>query len=193
MRKILFSLLALGAATTVSLADGVLDKRLTPFDKERLAKLDATVASALAEARAGGSKEDVAILDAALAGKPLPLDGAYDPTGTWKCRTIKAGGSLPLTVYPWFTCRISDDGSGWQLDKLTGSQRTKGAFYTLSDTRLAYLGVLYYGHDAKPGSYGKDPKQDQVAVVERRGKNSLVLLFPAPHYESKLDILVMER
>jgi hypothetical protein len=192
MRKILFSLIALAAATSIAQADGVLDKRLTPLDKERLAKLDATVTSALAEARAGGSREDVAILDAALAGTPLPLAEGYDPNGAWKCRTIKAGGSLPLTVYPWFACRISEDGAGWQLEKLTGSQRTRGMFYTLSATRLAYLGSFYVNGET-PRAYGKDPKSDQVAVVERRGKNRLVFLFPAPYYESKLDILVMER
>ena len=192
MRKILYSLLAFTAATTIAHADGTLDKRLTSFDKERLAKFDATMAVAMAEARAGGSKEDVAILDAALAGTPLPLAEGYDPNGTWKCRTIKAGGTLPLTVYGWFKCRINDDGAGWQFDKVTGSQRSKGSFYTLSATRLAYLGALYY-HYEKPRSYGEDAKQNQVAVVERRGKNKLVLLFPSPQYESKLDILVMER
>ena len=192
MRKILFSLLALTTATSIANADGVLDKRLTPFDKERLAKLDANVSSAIAEARTGGSKEDVAILDDALAGKPLLLAEGYDPNGTWKCRTIKAGGTLPLTVYPWFACRISEDGAGWQLEKLTGSQRTKGMFYTLSATRLAYLGTFYVNGE-KPRGYSQDPKADQVAVVERRGKNKLVFLFPAPQYESKLDILVMER
>ena len=192
MRKILFSLLALTAATSIANADGVLDKRLTPFDKERLAKVEETVALALAEARAGGTQEDVTILDAALAGNALPLAEGYAPNGTWKCRTIKAGGTLPLTVYPWFACRISEDGAGWQMEKLTGSQRTKGMFYTLSATRLAYLGAGYVTGE-KPRVYGQDAKENQVAIVERRAKNKLVFLFPAPQYESKLDILVMER
>ena len=192
MRKILFSLLALTAATSIANADGVLDKRLTPFDKERLAKVEETVALALAEARAGGTQEDVTILDAALTGSALPLAEGYDPNGTWKCRTIKAGGTLPLTVYPWFACRISEDGAGWQMEKLTGSQRTKGMFYTLSATRLAYLGAGYVTGE-KPRVYGQDAKENQVAIVERRAKNKLVFLFPAPQYESKLDILVMER
>ncbi len=192
MRKILFSLIALASCASIASADGTLDKRLTPFDKQRLAKLDATVASAIAEARAGGSKADIAVLDSALAGKPLPLAEGYDPRGKWKCRTIKAGGSLPLTVYPWFACRIGEDGAGWQLEKLTGSQRTKGMFYTLSATRLAYLGASYVVGES-PRRYGQDANENQVAVVERRGSNRLVFLFPAPHYESKLDVLVMER
>ncbi len=192
MRKILFTLLALATVSSIAHADGVLDKRLTPFDKERLAKVDVNVMAALAEARAGGSKEDLAILDAALAGTPLPLAEGYDPKGNWKCRTIKAGGTLPLTVYPWFACRISEDGAGWQLEKRTGSQRTKGMFYTLSATRLAYLGAGYVNGET-PRIYGQDARENQVAIVERRGKNKLILLFPAPQYESKLDILVMER
>jgi hypothetical protein len=192
MRKMLFTLFPLAAAISIAHADGILDKQLTAFDKSRLAKLDATVTAALAEARKGGAAEDVTILDAALAGKPLPLAEGYDPTGSWKCRTIKAGGTLPLTVYPWFACRISEDGAGWRLEKLTGSQRTRGMFYTLSATRLAYLGAGYVVGD-KPRSYGEDPKENQVAIVERRSPNRLVFLLPEPQYESKLDILVMER
>lgn len=192
MRKILFSLLALLLAPAAAQADGELPKLLTPFDKTRLDQLDATVTSALAEARAGGSPEDRAILDAALAGTPLPLASGFDPNGNWKCRTIKLGGDPQLTVYPWFTCRISEDGAGWQLEKLTGSQRTRGLFYTLAETRLAYLGAGYVIGE-KPRRYGEDAKENQVAIAERRGKNRLILLFPAPQYESKLDILVLER
>lgn len=191
MRKILFILLALAAATVPAQADGALAKLLTPFDKQRLDAVDATVNSALAEARAGGSAQDVAVLDDALAGTPLDLAN-HDISGSWKCRTIKAGGTLPLTVYPWFACRITEDGAGTRLEKLTGSQRTTGAFYTLSETRLAYLGAGYVTGE-KPRRYGQDPKENQVAIVERRGRNKLVFLFPAPQYESKLDILVLER
>lgn len=192
MRKILFSLLALVLAASLAHADGELDKLLTPFDRERLAKFDATAAAAIAEARAGGSKEDVAVLDAALAGKPLPLAEGFDATGAWRCRTIKAGGTLPLTVYPWFACRISDDGAGWRLEKLTGSQRTTGRLYTLSATRLAYAGAGYVNGEA-PRKYRQDAREDQVAIVEQRARNKLVFMFPAPQYESKLDILLLER
>lgn len=196
MRKILFSLLALGLAASLApgpaAADGALPTLLTPFDKERLARFDATFQAAVAEAKAGGSKDDVAVLDQALAGKALPVSEGYDARGTWKCRTLKLGGTLPLTVYPWFTCRISDDGAGWLLEKLTGSQRTKGRFYTNSATQLAYVGAGYVAGEA-PRKYGQDPKENQVAIAEQRGKNRLILMFPAPQYESKADILLLER
>ena len=185
---VLFALAAAGGAQ----ADGEMDKRLTSFDKDRLARFDTVMAEAVAEARAGGAPEDVKLLEDALAGTPLPLAEGFDPTGDWKCRTIKAGGGLPLVAYGWFKCRISDDGAGWMLQKLTGSQRTKGMFYTLSATRLAYLGAGHFGYET-PRRYGEDAKHDQVAIAERRAENRLILLFPAPQFESKLDVLLLER
>jgi len=192
MRNLLVTLLLLLAVSAPAHADGVLDSRLTPFDKQRLADFDATLKETLAEARAGGSPEDVKLLDEALAGDPQPLAEGYDAEGDWRCRTIKAGGDPALVVYGWFKCRIGDDGAGWTLEKLTGSQRTSGRFYTLSATRLAYLGAGHY-HDERPRNYGADPERDQVAIAERRAKNRIILLFPAPRFESKLDVLLLER
>jgi hypothetical protein len=192
MKWIFLVFLLMLAGAPLAHADGEMDKRLTAFDKDRLARFDAIMAEALAEARAGGAPEDVRLLEEALAGAPLPMAGDFDPTGDWKCRTLKAGGGLPLVAYGWFKCRISDDGSGWMLQKLTGSQRTTGRFYTLSATRLAYLGAGHYA-DEKPRRYGEEAKQDQVAIAERRAENRIILLFPAPQFESKLDVLVLER
>ena len=192
MRNLLVTLLFMLAVSPQAHADGVLDSRLTPSDKQRLADFDATLTEALAAARAGGAPEDVKLLDEALAGDPLPLAEGYDAEGNWRCRTIKAGGQLPLTVYPWFKCRISDDGAGWKLEKISGSQRTAGRFYTLSATRLAYLGAGHY-HYEDPRSYGAEAERDQVAIAERRAQNRIILLFPAPKLESRLDVLVLER
>ncbi len=192
MKSILIALFLAFAGASLAHADGTLDQRLTAFDKDRLARFDAIMAEALAEARAGGSPEDVKVLEAALAGSALPLAEGFDPTGDWRCRTIKAGGGLPLTVYGWFKCRISDDGAGWMLEKLTGSQRTKGMFYTLSANRLAYAGAGYVA-DETPRNYGSDAQSNQVAIAERRAEKRIILMFPAPQYESKLDVLVLER
>lgn len=113
-------------------------------------------------------------------------------TGTWQCRTVKLGGSLALTIYGWFKCRVTDDGSGWRLEKLTGSQRTSGAFYTESDTRLTYLGAFHYA-DEKPGRYRANPDRDEVAYVTRAGDRRVRLEFPSPKLESKLDIIELKR
>jgi hypothetical protein len=185
------ALLLIGLAAQAN-ADGELDAKMTAADKARLAGYAATRTEAIAEARSGGSPADIAVLYALLAKPHVSFRDGFDPTGKWKCRTIKLGGALPLTIYDWFDCRISDDGSGWYLLKTTGSQRTSGRFYDDGDTRLVYLGALHYSRD-KPIDYGKDAERDQVAYVFRTGPKELLMEFPAPKFESKLDILELKR
>jgi hypothetical protein len=76
--------------------------------------------------------------------------------------------------------------------KASGSQRTSGRFYDDGDDRLVYLGALHYSRD-KPIDYGKDADHDQVAYVFRTGSQELLMEFPAPKFESKLDILELKR
>ena len=116
----------------------------------------------------------------------------FDLTGDWQCRTIKAGGLSQLVVYGWFRCRVTDDGSGWMLTKLTGSQRTTGRFYDDGDQRLIYLGS-YSVNDDKPKPYGSGPQSDQIGYAFRDGEAAWRIEFPAPYYESKLDILELRR
>jgi hypothetical protein len=113
-------------------------------------------------------------------------------TGNWQCRTIKAGGLGPLVVYGWFKCKVSDDGSGWMLEKISGSQRTKGRFYTDGDSRLIYLGSGFVSGE-KPKAYGRGPDTDQVGYAFRSGQAEWRIEFPAPRYESKLDIIEFRR
>lgn len=192
MRKILFSILCSVFLSGPALADGTLDKLLSPFDKQRLENFEKTEAEALAEGLRGGTAEEIDILTKALAGEKLPLSGDFDPVGNWKCRVIKVGGSLPITPYGWFKCRISDDGAGWFVEKISGSQRVTGRLYTQANTELVFVGAGHVNDDP-PRKYGQDPQQDQVAIVTRRAKNNLVFEFPAPQFESKLDVLLMER
>lgn len=173
-------------------ADGELPSLLQPADKARLDAFSATRSEALAAARAGGSAADVAELDAALAGELLPFDQNFDPTGEWRCRVLKTGGVLPLVVYSWFRCRITDDGAGWTLQKLTGSQRTQGRFYTQDETHLVYVGASHLAGEAV-GRYGVDASRDQVAVATRTAPDRMVLVFPKPAVESLLDVMVLER
>lgn len=171
-------------------ADGAITKLITKADATRLANYESTRAQALQEARAGGDTADVAAVNAILAAKPETFKNV-DLTGNWQCRTIKLGGILPLVVYSWFKCRVTDDGSGWVVTKINGSQRLQGRFYTESDTRLTYLGTQFV-NDEKPKRYGAGPETDQVGYVYRTGKSFRIEL-PAPFYESKLDIIELRR
>ena len=186
-----FALAALFALSAGSaLADGVVQKLMTPADKERLEKYGETRKTALEEARDGDAAE-VAELDALLA-KPLLSLPDFDLGGEWRCRTIKAGGLSPLVVYGWFKCRVSDDGSGWKLEKTSGSQRTTGRFYDDGEKRLIYLGSFSIAAET-PKPYGSGPESDQVGYAFRTGPAEWRIEFPAPQYESKLDILEFRR
>jgi hypothetical protein len=190
MQRILVFLLIFMGLTPLAWGDGELEGLITAADRQRLAEFNSTKLTALREAEAG-SAEDLATLKAALAGEPLSFQD-FNPAGAWKCRVIKLGGILPLTVYPQFRCIIKDDGKGWLLNKITGSQQTTGYLYTESDTRLTYLGSGFIqGETPKP--YGSGPETDQVAYVERLGEKRIVFQFPKPHYESHFDLLVLER
>jgi len=178
------------AAVLPARAEGSLVAVMTAADKERLGKYAETRARAIEEARKGGEASEVAILDDVLAGTLLPLRDA-DLAGDWRCRTIKLGGSLPLVVYGWFKCRISDK-DGLRLEKVTGSQRTAGRFFDDGETRMIYVGALHYG-DEKPVAHGADADRDQIAVVARPGPNRLRIEFPLPRYESILDIIELQR
>lgn len=181
------ALAVLALSATVAFADGAADKLVTDADKARLAAYDQTRTQALGEARAGGTRTDLAVLEGVIAPAPVAFSGAV-LAGNWQCRTIKVGGLSPLVVYSWFRCRVSADGSGWILEKISGSQRTKGRLYTDTSNRLVYLGTGFVaGEPAKP--YGSGPASDQVGYAFRTGPKSWRIEFPAPHYESKLDIL----
>lgn len=162
MKSIAFALVTLLVLPISSaFADGAVQKLMTPADKGRLEKYEETRKTALSEAR-GGNAAEVAELDALLA-KPLLSLPDFDLGGEWRCRTIKAGGISPLVVYGWFKCRVSDDGSGWKLEKITGSQRTTGRFYDDGAKRLIYLGSFFVAGET-PKPYGSGPESDLKAV-----------------------------
>ncbi len=191
MKSIAIALTALFILpASAALADGAVQKLMTSADKTRLEKYDETRKTALAEAR-GGNAAELVQLDALLA-KPLLSLPDFDLGGEWRCRTAKIGGLSPLVVYGWFKCRVSDDGSGWKLEKTSGSQRTTGRFYDDGETRLIYLGSFSIAGDT-PKPYGNGAESDHIGYAFRTGPAEWRIEFPAPQYESKLDILELRR
>ncbi|MEK1891639.1 MAG: DUF4893 domain-containing protein [Phyllobacterium sp.] len=173
-------------------ADGAITRLITKSDKLRLDQYEVTRTSAVDAARKGGGSGDVEQLNGILAKPTLAFSEGFDMVGNWQCRTIKLGKQPPLTIYDWFRCRVTDDGSGWTLEKVSGSQRTKGRFYTESDKRLTYLGVGYVAGE-KPKRYGVTPDSDQAGYAYRTGKDEFRIEFPAPARESVLDIIELKR
>lgn len=168
-------------------------------DIARLEAFDATLGRALKGALAEGTKADIGVLSAALAGRPVPLA----PAGDWACRTMKLGGLLALTVYGNFRCRITAQPDGtWRLEKLTGSQRLVGRL-TPQEGGALYVGVGFV--DGGPAvNYADLPPRDQtpvepgqtiaqVGVFEQMGPDRARLLLPKPLLESEFDILYLTR
>ena len=190
-RATLLALVLVSTNAIPAFADGEFDKLITVADRERMEKYGETRKEALAEAKAGGAPEDVVVLDAIVNKQPQSWSG-LDMTGNWQCRTIKAGGLVPLVIYGWFKCKVTDDGSGWMLEKISGSQRTKGRFFDDGDKRLTYLGSFYVaGEPVKP--YGSGPDSDQFGFAFRTGAKEFRIELPAPRYESKLDLIEFRR
>lgn len=164
---------------------------ITYRDAVRLDSYDAIRAQAFDEARSADAAGDIATLDA-LDARRLRSLSDFDLGGDWQCRTIKLGGPDPLVIYDWFRCRIADGPAGWRLEKLSGSQRTAGTFYTIDDKRLIYLGAYHVAGDPAP-AYGAARASDQVGYVLRDGERSWRIEFPAPARESVFDILEFRR
>ena len=171
---------------------------LRPADVARLDGFTTAIGDALLQALAGGKPQDVAALTKALSGTPQI---AFDETlaGGWKCRTMKLGGISPLVVYTPFDCRFDIGAGGFEFEKLTGSQRTKGRIQ-LRDGRAIYVGVGYVAgqtppdYDNLPAEFTSNGSvQSQIAVFERISPTRARLMFPSPAVESHFDILELTR
>ncbi|WP_312798537.1 DUF4893 domain-containing protein [Tianweitania sp.] len=189
MRRLILAAVLLGS-TASAYADGAIARIITKSDAARLEKYEATRTEALNDARENGDAKDVDIVNTVMTERPLRFAG-FDMKGDWQCRTIKLGGDPAAVVYGWFKCRVTDDGAGWFLSKINGSQRTQGRFYDDNDLRLTYLGTQFVEGE-QPKRYGTYADADQVGYAFRTAKGFRIE-FPAPVFESKLDILELRR
>ena len=172
-------------------ATGPFPDSLERADRQRLDAFDATRKQAIQTAQTQGAPRDVAELKKVLAGKPMAVAPA-EMAGEWRCRTLKLGGLLPLTIYSWFRCRITDDSAGLRLEKLTGSQRTAGTFYDVGGTRLGYAGASSVSGEPVR-RYGPDTQHNDVGYLVPVARDRLRLELPLPPQESQFDILELRR
>ncbi|MEO0637685.1 MAG: DUF4893 domain-containing protein [Pseudomonadota bacterium] len=126
-----------------------------------------------------------------LAGKRklIAFDARHPARGTvsgnYQCRKIQLDSGFGY-AYPFFRCRIEDDGEGsFELVKLSGSQRFTGLLHriTTSDTsdgptgHLIYQGMFHAGDDA-PKPWDAFSRDSQVGCMTARADGSLVLEMP---------------
>lgn len=188
---------AVGQSATLADAIGI-----RADDRQRLDGLDSATGAAFRQVLAMGSEGDVAIAFDTMRGAALPLErvDTQGLAGDWSCQMTKMGGNLPLVSYPEFKCRISVEGDQLQFEKLTGSQKTKGAFYRDGE-RMVYLGstfvtgetpMAYADFPAEVNSDSTDTLPD-VGVLEVLSPNRARLILPMPYKESYLNVLKLTR
>ena len=195
---LLASALACAGCTVIEQPSGLIPRWTTAWrevasddDETRLRDWRSSFVDALADANKTNAA-DVAregrLLDpdAALAMQPLP-DGLY------RCRVIKLGakgeGNLHYVAYPAFTCRMRAEHGLQRLTKLSGSQRYVGLLFPGDQIHQVFLGTLALGDEHRAMQYGQDDTRDVAGFLERIGPNRWRLLMPAPHFESKLDMM----
>lgn len=169
---------------------------VTPTDRDRVRNWRSTWLTALAEARAA---DPTAIArDPLLFGPDRGLGKAMPPVGDYRCRTFKLGtqgapggrgGGRGFTAYPWFDCGIDDEGGLRGFFKTSGTQRPVGLLFADGDARGIFLGTLVLGDESRPLQYGRDAGRDMAGIIERIGERRWRLAFPAPRFESKLDVI----
>jgi len=128
------SILAMAAPALASWEDVA-----SPYDVQRLSRLDEARARGADAARSGSIERDGEAVHSALAGSVHPLSLA-EIVGNWHCRTAKAGGILPPIGYSWFRCRVSERDGHLFFQKLNGGQRVGGWLYPHESGGFVLLG-----------------------------------------------------
>jgi len=199
-RPALLALLALSACSTAPrpatpvIIQHTTDWRMvvTSDDRERLRGWRQSLIDALAEARSAGHGAEIDA-EGALLTPDLTLGGTPIPNGAYRCRVIKLGaknqGGLHYVAYPAFTCRIQRERALQGFAKLDGSQRPIGLLFPAEASRQVFLGTLVLGDESRAMQYGRDVDRDLAAWVERVDQRRWRMLFPRPHFESKIDVI----
>lgn len=164
----------------------------TEDDRRRLREWRDAWTEALAEARAAGYGARLAAAETLLDPDAALLEPA-PPTGNYRCRTVKLGtkGEVGLAYvdYPWFRCRVLEEGGSLRLVKVSGSQRPIGQLFAAGPRRMVFLGTLQLGDETLALQYGRDRERNLAGILHRIGERRWRLAFPYPHFESKLDVI----
>ena len=150
---------------------------LKEADRNRIRNIAKSRETALGLAAAGKANE-LRLARELLAAPPLPLDPSK-LAGTWRCRSVQLGGIFPITINPFFSCRIRREAGALWFDKTSGSVLRRARLEPIDDTRMLMFGA-YRAEGDKIEPYGVDDTHDEVGVLERIGPNRLRIELPQP-------------
>jgi Domain of unknown function (DUF4893) len=196
---ILLGLLALSGCNAIRQSTSMFPNRsrdwhrvATSSDQKRLRDWRSEFVAAVTAARRAGHGADVD-REGALLQPDAALAGAAIPNGLYRCRLVKVGakgpGDVAYAAKPFFTCRVSQEGSVQGLVKVGGPQRIMGLVFAGDPVRQVFLGTLMLPDESRAMQYGADENRDIAGYVERIGPARWRLVMPAPHFASLLDVL----
>lgn len=163
----------------------------TDADRDRIRRWRDAWMAALPAARRANPAEVTA--QSALFDPDRALADPAPPSGRYRCRVFKLGSAsasgLAYVAYPYFDCRVGDEGELKSLFKETGSQRPVGLLFPDSPTRQVFLGTLVLGDESRALDYGQDADRDMAGVIERVGEKRWRLTLPWPRFESQVDVV----
>ena len=167
--------------------------KLTALDAKRIKRFDESRKAARREAGAGEAKL-LAVLADLMDAQPQGIE-FNETLGTWRCRRFNLGGEfMPLTINPYFNCKISRQGGDYVFEKTSGSQLMLGKLERVDEHRLIYYGA-YYSGSPKPVYPPTDAYHDEVGFLFRLGPTRLRLELPLPtaYASSHHDVIELTR
>lgn len=180
--------LAAAPATAAEPCAVVPELELTEVDEGRLSGLEESREKGVKAALAEGSDEAEATVAAFFEQGLTPVSEI--PPGRYQCRTVKFGGPFGAFIaYRFFSCEVSEAGTGYAIIKTSGSQRFAGDLIDIGGG-LVFRGADHYADEA-PGAYGLNPERNAVGCLSRvsEGEGSYLLEFPMPFLESDHDVI----
>jgi len=199
MRLAYLAILALAGCGVIERPSGLIPRWTTAYrevvsddDRIRLREWRSSFVAGLEAARKGGHGDEIA-REGALLDPDAALAAPAIPNGMYRCRVIKLGarepGNRDYASYPGFTCRIRPERTLQRLGKLSGAQRYVGVIFPGDAIRNVFLGTLAFADESRALQYGQDEQRDVAGYVERIGPNRWRLIMPAPHFESRVDVM----
>ena len=199
MRLAYLAILALAGCGVIERPSGLIPRWTTAYrevvsddDRIRLREWRSSFVAGLEAARKGGHGDEIA-REGALLDPDAALAAPAIPNGMYRCRVIKLGAREPgnpdYASYPGFTCRIRPERTLQRLGKLSGAQRYVGVIFPGDAIRNVFLGTLAFADESRALQYGQDEQRDVAGYVERIGPNRWRLIMPAPHFESRIDVM----
>lgn len=163
----------------------------TDADRDRLREWRKAWSEALPVAQAASPTAISA--DSLLFDPDRAQTAAALPVGTYQCRTHKLGragtGTRDYSVTPAVPCEVYSRESSTVFAVKDGAQRPTGQLFVENDVRMIFLGTMVLGDEVSPLRYNLDYQRDMIGYVERIAEGRWRLVFPFPHYESKLDVV----